>query len=116
MSVGSSVGRLDDSAGLGLVAVGLGISGRAGDLVETGVWVRSADNGVGRDTVGVGNWMDPPPVHDVSTATATARPAIFMSSGGLTMPPGPAALHTPAPRRNVCLKLDTLRRVTGVTS
>lgn len=44
--VGSSVGRLDESTGLGFVGVGLGISGRAADLV-----------GVGRDAVGVGSWL-----------------------------------------------------------
>jgi hypothetical protein len=104
----SSVGRLDESTELGLVGVGLGISGRAADLV-----------GVGRDTVGVSSWlaerdgdagpsMFPPPAHDVSTATAAAKPAIFMTSVP-NLPPDPALLHTPNPRCNHCLELDTLR-------
>jgi hypothetical protein len=95
--VDSSVGRLDESTGVGLVGVGLEISGRAADLV-----------GVGRDTVGVGSWlaerdgdagpsMFPPPAHDVSTATATAKPAIFTTSVP-TPPPDPALLPTPNPR------------------
>jgi hypothetical protein len=96
VGVGSSAGRLDESAGLGFVGVGLGISGRVADLV-----------GVGRDTVGVGSWlaerdgdsgtsMFPPPAHEVSTAMATAKPAIFMT-GVPTLPPDPASLHTPPP-------------------
>ena len=95
-SVGSSVGRLDESAGLGFVGVGLGISGRAADLV-----------GVGGDAVGVGSWlaerdgdadpsMFPPPAHDVSTAMAAAKPARFMTSIP-TLPPDPALLYTPTP-------------------
>ena len=63
--------------------------------------------GVGRDTVGVGSWlaerdgdagpsMFPPPAHDVSTATAAAKPAIFMTSVP-NLPPDPALLHTPTP-------------------
>jgi hypothetical protein len=94
--VGFSVGRLDESAGLGFVGVGLGISGRGADLV-----------GVGTDTVGVGSSLAerdgdagpsvfPPPAHDVSTAMATAKPAIFMTSVP-TLPPDPALLHTPTP-------------------
>ena len=94
--VGSSVGRLDESAGLGFVGVGLGISGRGADLV-----------GVGRDAVGVGSWlaerdggadpsMFPPPAHDVSTTMATAKPAIFMTSVP-TLSPDPALLRTPTP-------------------
>jgi hypothetical protein len=104
----SSVGRLDESTELGLVGVGLGISGRAADLV-----------GVGRDTVGVSSWlaerdgdagpsMFPPPAHDVSTATATAKPAIVTTSVP-TPPPDPALLPTLPPRYNHCLKLDKLR-------
>jgi hypothetical protein len=89
--VGSSVGRLDESAGLGLVGVGVGISGRAADLV-----------GVGTDAVGVGSWlaerdgdagpsMFPPPAQDVSAAIATTKPVIFVPSV-LNLPPDPALL------------------------
>jgi len=95
-AVGPSVGRLDESAGLGFVGVGLGISGRSADLV-----------GVGRDPVGVGSWlaerdgdagpsMFPPPAHDVSTAIAAAKPAIFRTSVP-NMPPDPVFLRTPTP-------------------
>jgi hypothetical protein len=98
-SVGSCVGRLDESAGLGFVGVGLGISGRSADLVA-----------VGRDAVGVGNWAErdggadpsmlPPPAHDVSTATATAKPAMFLTSVP-TPPPDPALLNTRPPMQRL---------------
>ena len=59
------------------------------------------------DTVGVGSWlaerdgdagpsMFPPPAHDVSTAIATAKPAIFMTSVPNLLPDS-ALLHTPTP-------------------
>ncbi len=62
---------------------------------------------VGMDTVGVGSWlaerdgdagpsMFPPPAHDVSTAIATAKPAIFMTSVPNLLPDS-ALLHTPTP-------------------
>jgi hypothetical protein len=59
--------------------------------------------------------MFPPPAHDVSTAMAAAKPAIFMTSLP-TLPPLDPALHTPTPMQRLFETGYASARVTGVTS